>query len=343
MHLFCNLEHILIYKNSVIITTQNTKEIIMIGVLKILSWLLLIIVFAIIIFIVINWEPDRSVNDLKGRWAQAPSQFIDVAGMKIHLRDEGPRDDPTPIVLLHGTSASLHTWDGWVERLKDERRVIRFDMPGFGLTGPSPNNDYTMENYTATVIAVLDYLNVKSVVLGGNSLGGNVSWNTAVRYPDRVERLVLVDSSGYQFKPTSIPIGFKIARIPMMNKLMEKVLPRGIVEDSVKNVYGNPLLVTPELVDRYFDLTTRTGNRQALAYRLNQMQPGQFVERLSEIKIPTLILWGDKDQLIPLEMGLRFDKDIKNSQLVRFNNLGHVPQEENPTITVAVLKEFLSQ
>ena len=85
-----------------------------------------------------TWAPDRPVQELKARWAPSPSVSLDVAGMQIHVRDEGPRDDPSPIVLIHGTSASLHTWEGWAQALKGRRRVIRFDLPGFGLTGPAP-------------------------------------------------------------------------------------------------------------------------------------------------------------------------------------------------------------
>ena len=311
-------------------------------IFKFVSWLLLLIVLASVVFIFINWEPDRSVDELKGRWATSPSQFVEIAGMQVHLRDEGPRDDLMPIVLLHGTSASLHTWDGWVAALKNERRVIRFDMPGFGLTGPDPDNNYTIENYASVVIAVLDYLQVETAVLAGNSLGGNVAWTTALLNPDRVEKLVLIDSSGYLFKPESVPIGFKIATIPLLNKLMEKVLPRSIVESSVKNVYGDPDLVTSDLVDRYFDLTTRAGNRQALAHRLSQMRPGKYAKRLSELNLPTLILWGNLDRLIPPELGVRFHKEIIGSHLVRFDDLGHVPQEEDPIRTLAPFKMFLN-
>ena len=312
-------------------------------ILRLISWLFLLLVVTVFIIILVYRVPDSSVEELKIRWAQLPSQFVEIAGMQVHIRDEGPHNDLTPIVLLHGTSASLHTWDGWVDALKSERRVIRFDMPGFGLTGPSPKNNYTIENYSRIVIAVLDKLQVDTGILAGNSLGGNVALTTALLYPERIERLVLIDSSGYAFQPKSIPIGFRIASIPLLNKVMEKVLPRNIVESSIKNVYGDPLLVTPELVDRYFDLTTRAGNRQALAERLSQMRPGQFAKRFSELKLPTLILWGGLDRLIPPELGDRFHKDIVGSQFVRFDQLGHVPQEEDPIITVNAFKEFLAQ
>lgn len=312
-------------------------------VFKLIGWLFLLLVVAAGTFIVVNRVPDRSVEELKARWALSPSQFVEIAGMQIHLRDEGPHEDSTPIVLLHGTSSSLHTWDGWVNALKDEHRVIRFDMPGFGLTGPSPDNNYTIENYSRIVVAVLDNLQIDHCMLAGNSLGGYVAWATAALHPGRVERLILIDASGYPYQAQSVPIGFKIARIPVLNKLMEEVLPRGIVESSVKNVYGNPSLVTPELIDRYFDLTTRAGNRKALAERLRQTQPGSLVKQVPELKLPTLILWGGRDRLIPPDIGDRFHKEIVGSKLVRFNELGHVPQEEDPTRTVTALKEFLAQ
>ncbi len=311
--------------------------------MKLIGWLLTLLVLVVAIFITINWVPDRSVEELKTRWAQSPSQFIEIAGMKIHLRDEGPRDDPTPIVLLHGTGASLHTWNGWTDALKSNHRVIRFDMPAFGLTGPSPDGDYTIENYSRVVVAVLDRLRVEKVILGGNSLGGYVAWATALLHPSRVEKLILVDSAGYPYKAQSVPIAFKIAETPVLNQLMQYVLPRGIVESSVKNVYGDPSLVTPELVGRYFDLTIRAGNRQALGDRFRQTRPGPLAERVVELKVPTLILWGDLDRLIPPENGERFHTEIEGSQLVHFAELGHVPQEEDSFNTVAAVKRFLSQ
>src|SRR6185295_15535152 len=120
--------------------------------------ILLLIVGAAGAFIVVNRVPDRPVEELKARWAPPPSQFVDIAGMQVHLRDEGPREDLLPIVLLHGTGASLHTWQGWTDALKDKHRVIRYDMPGFGLTGPSPDGNYTIERYADVVVAVLDKL-----------------------------------------------------------------------------------------------------------------------------------------------------------------------------------------
>ncbi|WP_296447448.1 alpha/beta fold hydrolase [Rhodoferax sp. UBA5149] len=303
-----------------------------------------VILLAVLVFgaagMMATWAPDRSVAQLQARWAPAPSQFVAVSGMQVHLRDEGPRDDPLPIVLLHGTSASLHTWDGWADALKGQRRVIRFDLPGFGLTGPHPENDYSIDAYVRFVAAVMDTLGVKRFVLAGNSLGGQIAWASAYAMPTRVDKLVLVDSAGYPVQSTSVPIGFRIARTPGLRVLMTYFLPRGLVDKSVRNVYGDPGRVTPALVDRYFELALRTGNRAALARRLEQGQSGD-VAAIKTLKLATLILWGGKDGLLPLENGRQFERDIAGSKLVVFDDLGHVPHEEDPLRTVAELKSFL--
>ena len=314
--------------------------------MKLVLRILVVTVVAILVFaiagIAATWAPDRTVDSLKARWAQPPSQFIEVAGMQVHLRDEGPRDDPVPIVLLHGTSASLHTWDGWSQTLSTTRRVIRFDLPAFGLTGPNPQNDYTLKSYVSFVTAVMDKLGVQRFVLGGNSLGGQIAWETAHALPARVERLILVDSGGYAFVPKSLPVGFQIARMPVLRNLMAYTLPRGIVQNSIENVYGDPSLVQPALIDRYYDLTLRAGNRNALGYRLDQGYVSDEA-KIKSLKLPTLILWGAKDRLIPPESGQNFARDIAGSKLVMFEALGHVPHEENAQMTLAEVQKFLQK
>jgi pimeloyl-ACP methyl ester carboxylesterase len=289
--------------------------------------------------------PDRPVQTLVARWAPPPSDFIEVRGQTVHLRDEGPRDDPQPLVLIHGTSASLHTWEGWAAALKGQRRVIRFDLPGFGLTGPFDGqyaaDDYRGDTLARFVIDLLDVLKVRRAVLAGNSLGGEVAWRVATLAPDRVAQLVLVDASGYAFEPQDLPLGFRIARLPVLGALSEWFLMRGVVEDSLRSVYGDPSMVTPALVDRYFELALREGNRHALRLRFQQLEAGRDAGRLATIRVPTLILWGGRDRLIPPANGERFRSDIPGARLVVFPALGHVPQEEDPAASVSVVKEFL--
>ena len=303
--------------------------------------LLLVVVVSLVGAFLTVREPDRPVEALRERWAKAPSEFLELDGMQVHFRDEGPKDDPLPLVLLHGTSASLHTWDGWVEALGPDRRILRFDLPAFGLTGPHPQSKYDIESYTSFVVGMLDARGIDRCVLGGNSLGGYIAWATALEHPTRVEKLILVDASGLPFEAESMPIGFRLAQMPIARGLMEKVLPRSVVRQSVENVYADPGRVTPELVDRYFELTLRAGNRHALAERFRQTQPGPLSDRVGELRVPTLILWGLEDRLIPPALGTQFEAAIPGSRLVQFEGLGHVPHEEGPVETAAVVREFL--
>ena len=289
--------------------------------------------------------PDRPVQTLVARWAPPPSDFVEVKGQIVHVRDQGPRNDPSPIVLIHGTSASLHTWEGWVRALRSQRRVITFDLPGFGLTGPFAGqykpDDYHGDQYARFVLDLMDKLQVQRAVLGGNSLGGEVAWRTAAMAPERVERLVLVDAAGPGFTPISLPVGFYFVRLPVVRHMGEWFLPRALVAQSLASVYGKPSLITSELVDRYYELTLREGNRRALALRMQHLVLGENAERISTLKQPTLILWGGQDRLIPPGVARQFAQQIKGSQLVMFDELGHVPQEEDAARSVQPVLAFL--
>lgn len=293
-------------------------------------------------FVAWAWAPDVPLEQLQTRWAAPPSQFISVDGLAVHVRDEGPRDDPLPIVLVHGTSASLHTWEGWARELTKKRRVIRFDLPGFGLTGPNATGDYRMAAYVRFVPALLDRLGVARCVLGGNSLGGEVAWATAHAQPQRVAALILVDATGYTFDPAGLPLGFRIAATPGLREAMRYLLPPGAVEQSVRDVYGDPARVTPELVAYYRAMATRAGNRQALSQRLAVHFAGREQD-IKTLKQPTLILWGGQDRLVAPEYARRFAADIAGSKLVLFEPLGHVPHEEDPAVTVAAVQAFLRE
>jgi len=300
-----------------------------------------ILMMASALALALTRAPDRPVETLVARWAPPPSDFIEIRGQLVHLRDEGPRDDPLPIVLVHGTSASLHTWEGWAKALHTQRRVISFDLPGFGLTGPSVAADYRADTHARFVLELLDALKVQRFVIGGNSLGGEIAWRTAVMAPERVDRLILVDAAGPKFEPLSVPLGWRVARLPVLGQITEIILPRALVVQGLVGVYGDPAKISTELVDRYFELTLREGNRRALGERLRQYEIGADAERIGTLKLPTLILWGGRDKVIPPAVALEFKRQIEGSQLVMFDDLGHVPQEEDPARTLAAVKVFL--
>lgn len=310
---------------------------------RILLALLVAGLVALLAALALAWAPDRPVEELVERWAQPPSEFLPLLGMQVHLRDEGAGDDPVPLLLLHGTSASLHTWDGWVAELAARERLIRVDLPGFGLTGPFPHDDYSIERYIEFTVALLDALELEQVVIAGNSFGGQVAWEVAAEMPDRVAGLVLVDAAGYPFLPESIPLAFQLARFPALRPLIERLLPRSVIRSSLENVYGDPGRVDEALVDRYYELALRAGNRRALGRRFAHVMPtAERAARIRSLQQPTLILWGGRDRLIPLDSADRFAADIAGSRLVVFAELGHVPHEEAPAETAAAIEDFLA-
>jgi pimeloyl-ACP methyl ester carboxylesterase len=292
------------------------------------------------------YAPDRSVTSLVALWAPPPSVLIDLNGQLLHYRDEGPRDDPAPLLLLHGTSSSLHTWDGWARALRGQRRVIRLDLPGFGLTGPFTGSyagrPYTAESYARFVLDVLDHLAVPRAVLAGNSLGGEVAWRIAALAPQRVAALVLVDAGGYRITGGEFPLAWKIARTPVLGHLAEHLLPRALVIQGLHTVYGDPSRITDLLADRYYELTLREGNRAALVQRLQQGSPADGVAKVTGVTAPTLVLWGARDRVIASGYAQRFAADIPGARVQVFDDLGHVPQEEDPARTAQAVQAFLA-
>lgn len=316
-------------------------------ILKTLKYLIIIILVLLVVGIIAFWKNDIPLEELKKKYTNTESKFVEIDGVNVHYRDEGNPNDTIPLVLIHGTGASLHTWEGWVNELKAQRRIITMDLPAYGLTGPNPKGDYSMEYYAEFIDKLLTKLSVNQCVIGGNSLGGSISWNFALAYPAKVQKMILVDAGGYQTKSKSVPIAFQIARLPLIKNLFKYVTPRFIAESSVKNVYIQDDKITEALIDRYFELTLREGNRQAFLDRMSSFSKNskENVEnksaKIKTIQIPTLILWGDGDALIPTDVAQKFHTDLPNDTLVIMKNLGHTPMEEDPKATVEVVKGFL--
>ena len=285
---------------------------------------------------------DIAVEDLKKTYANEHSQFIDVEGMQVHYRDEGTG---FPIVLIHGTAASLHTYDAWTKQLSKDYRVIRLDLPAFGLTGPNKNADYSIESYTKFLFQFLEKIKVDKFYLAGNSLGGNIAWNYAAEYPNKVRKLILIDASGLPtFTPQ--PTIFKMAKTPILNSLFLYITPKFIIRKNIEQVYADKLKVTDTLVIRYHKMSLRTGNRKAFIERaktdFNLAEKVNLV-KLKSVKTTTLLIWGAKDTWIPLGNGKRMDSMLPNSKLVILENSGHVPMEENPKESLEFLKSFLNE
>ncbi len=280
---------------------------------------------------------DIPVEELKKTYANGSSRFVSVDGTDVHYRDEG---NGFPLVLVHGTAASLHTWDGWASALSGDFRVIRMDLPAFGLTGPAPDRDYRVGAYVRFLDAFLDTIGVKRCHLAGNSLGGFIAWNYVLAHPDKVEKLILVDAAGYPSR--AIPGIFRLVRLPLAGFLGRHIGPRFLIERNIREVYGDDSKITPVLVDRYHRLALREGNRQAFIDRARTDEDyGSLARAIPEIRVPTLIIWGKEDAWIPLENAHLFERDLPNSVLKIYDGVGHVPMEEIPDITARDTRRFL--
>jgi pimeloyl-ACP methyl ester carboxylesterase len=312
------------------------------------------IVFYSLLFIVIllfsvgayYYVPDIPVEALNKKYGVKPSDYIEVEGMQVHYRFEGLASDSVPVVLIHGTGSSLYSWNGWTEQLKDDQAILRFDLPGFGLTGPHPAGDYTIEAYLQFMHSLLARFNIKRCVLAGNSIGGEIAWRYALNYPEQVQQLILIDAAGYPLEiddiPLSdLPISYMIMRVPALRDLMEMMTPPEVIRGSLEFLYGDDDKITEELVELYFDMTCREGNREALTERMESIALPSPWEQMSSIKVPVLVMWGDLDKLIPLRHAKQFHEDLPNSSLLILEGAGHMPMEELPQETVMAADKFL--
>ena len=284
---------------------------------------------------------DISVEDLKKEYTNEHSKFIEIDGMQVHYKDEGKG---FPIVLIHGTASSLHTWDAWTNNLIKTNRVIRMDLPAFGLTGPNATADYSIKSYTNFLHQFLEKIKVDKFHLAGNSLGGNIAWNYAAEHPQKVKKLILVDASGL---PTNKPQPaiFKMAKTPVLSSLFLYVTPKFFIKKNMEEVYADNSKISDALITRYHKMALRVGNRQAFIDRAKidfKMGSKANLEKLKSIKNPTLLIWGAKDTWIPLDNGKRMDSVLPNSKLVVLENSGHVPMEESPAESLSILNAFLS-
>ena len=281
---------------------------------------------------------DIDAETLKERYTDSQSQFISIDGLEVHFKDEGTG---FPIVLIHGTSASLHTWDAWTKKLIENYRVIRMDLPAFGLTGANKKNTYDLESYNQFLESFMEKVGVSEFALAGNSLGGSIAWHYASNHQKQVKQLVLVDPGGFPSNKGK-PFVFKLAEMPIVNQLLKHITPKSFIRNNLEQVYYDDSKITSELVERYHQMILREGSRDAFIER-SKIAFKDETALLKKINTPTLILWGENDIWIPVENGLKFDAKLSNSRLVIMKETGHVPMEERPEESLAHLLDFLNE
>lgn len=310
-------------------------------------------------------RPDIPVENLMDSYTTDSSAFLEVDDMKVHYRDEG---EGPAVFLIHGTFASLHTWDAWTEALTDSFRVVRLDLPGFGLTGPQPNNDYSAKASLFVFEELRKKLGIESWTVGGNSLGARMAAEYTRHFPEHINGLMMLNGAGGLGTRPSMsdtigtkqagapavqrqrqPLVFRLLAKPRLRNTLSVLTPKFAFRHSLQEVYVDPQKITPETVTRYYELLRREGNRRSFLTRnqpptadRSQIPPLPEGGYLPELDIPILILWGEQDAWIPVQNGRNLHQRLTRSELVIYENAGHVPMEEIPEISVQDARRFLN-
>ncbi len=320
----------------------GTKLIIEGMLLKWITWSLFGLIVALIVLGYWLWTPDKPLAELEAKYAAAPSEFITVAGIRLHVRDTGTKSAPA-LILLHGFGSSLHSWEAWAKTLEKDYRVIRFDLPGSGLTGADPTGNYSDDRSLEILNALMDKLGVARAAVMGNSIGGRIAWKFAAQYPARVSKLVLISPDGFESP------GFEYGKkpdVPAVLKLMRYALPKAAMRMNLEPAYANPKTLTDALVTRYHDMMLVPGVRTGMLDRMGQTVLQNPMPLLQKIQAPTLLLWGKKDAMIPFTNAQDYVKALPHNTLAPLAplaNIGHVPQEEAPEKSLVPVLEFLKR
>jgi pimeloyl-ACP methyl ester carboxylesterase len=283
------------------------------------------------------YTPDMSREALEAKYLTPADACIDVAGIRLRVRDTGPRGAPA-LILLHGFASSLETWEAWAERLSPRYRVIRFDLPGFGLTGPDPTGDYSDARGVAIIAALMERLGLPRATLIGNSMGGKLAWAFAAAHPERTAKLVLISPDG--FASPGFEYGKK-PEIPAIIGIFPYILPRPVLMMNLAPAYADAKRLDEATITRYRDMLLGPGDRRATIARMRQAMLHDPEPVLRTIQTPTLILWGEQDALIPFSNAADYVRVMPHATLAALPGLGHVPFEEAPDVSLTPVLAFL--
>lgn len=305
--------------------------------------LVIVVVLLLLPVLYATFRPNLIVPkaEVKAKFTLPTSHFIMWRGSEIHYTDEG---QGSPVLMIHGFGGSFRNWNKLNDLMKENHRVIRVDLPGFGMSDlPEPdgaNTDFVQE-YQDFMTFFLDTIHVDSLTLIGNSMGGMVSWNATADHPEKVKKLVLLGSAGYELNEIANKVAF-FMRLPMTEYFFKKGMSLSSSEGAARSVYADDSKIDHESVKGNNMMWNREGNiHAAIALVSNKRLPDSTL--ICKIKCPTLILWGKQDEIVPLRHAYKFQRDIAGSQLVLFDTCGHVPMMEKPKETRAVIEKFLSE
>jgi pimeloyl-ACP methyl ester carboxylesterase len=316
--------------------------------LKILSYAVLIVLLALVALAAIAWwslrAPDLPAEQLETEFQTPHERYVEVSpGLRLHYRDEGPADAPV-LLLLHGYGDSYATWEGWSPVLRDKWRVISLDLPGHGLTAAPAGFVLDGGAFTAIVLGFADKIGVKRFAVAGNSMGGGVAWKLALAAPERVQALVLVSAAGWPSDATgaSPSLAFRLLQYKWGRDLLASIDNRPLIKQGLTAQVHDKALITDAVIDRWARYQRYPGHRDILMSASPASHATATKDLLATVKVPTLVLHGDYDPLIPVEHSRRFAAAIPGAKLIVYPNVGHLPQREIPEQSAKDVGAFLA-
>lgn len=287
--------------------------------------------------------PDSDPQLMLEKYSSKSSQFFELpSGEHIHFRDEGKRNGQV-LILIHGANSSLHTWEKMVDKMKTDFRLVSLDLPGHSLTGPNKSGDYSAAVLTDAVINLMDHLDIRKGIWVGNSMGGWLTWRSALSHPKRQSGLILIDPSGApRDEPAKLYLGARLLQTKMGQWVVPKITPRSMIEGSVKANYFNTDLVTDEIVDRYWELLRLPGNRRAAADRAKVNRNLEYWKYISNINVPVLVLWGQEDSVSPSTLATKYKVQLIDCEIITYPGVGHLPMEEASDLVARDISDWIS-
>jgi len=283
------------------------------------------VLIASLAFLAAAWiYRDIPAEVLEAKYATPASRFLNVDGVRIHYRDEG---SGPPLLLIHANFGSLLSWDDATEVLSLEHRVLRFDLTGHGLTGPDPSGDYSLERTVQLTERFVDALGLTQFSIVGTSIGGTVAMHYTAKHPERVEKLILLNPGALEGRSVQRSGG----SLPRVANILKYITPRAMASYMLKSRFGDSDRVDDKLIDQWYDMWLREGQRAAILARLRAYSSADLEKVTAAVTVPVLILWGEQDPQTPVGQAEELRKLLVNSpdvKVITYPGVGHMAAEE---------------
>ncbi|MFG6441523.1 alpha/beta fold hydrolase [Roseateles sp. LKC17W] len=280
------------------------------------------------------------------RFADADSRFIEVDGVKLHYKDQG---SGPALLLVHGTMGDLGDWDGWTALLSRRYRVIRFDIPGFGLSGPIASGNYSTDRIGSLIDGFMDQLGAERFAIAGISYGGLITFRYAATRTDRITALILANSAGIETgRPAApaTPSSAASAAAATANIFFSEVITAADVEGNLRHMLADHSLVRPQLVQRKLAFINTVGRGEESRVSRRQYERGDPLRVLAHVKAPALVLWGGANKALSTQTSEAFANAMKNACFVErkvFPEAGHMLIIDKAQQTVGDAQSFLDR